>query len=1077
MGETVISEVLIRNNRLLRTLKDIGTFYQEWTHTFPSKTLNPEQREQLMGLFQDYNSKAFDRIMQFNIMQIQGPTNLPDLLEGEQAAEFKKHFVTGHYIPQARWRTQTPWTVAEADERLIQVLKEKQKAECELNVAMNYAAEELMRLPKRRIKNFEEYVQKNWEKLPTIISKGPLEVAERTRQSLETKVNELLGEGTVETNPKDRSYDIILKNNYIKPVRSITADEILNSRLYIIDIEKPLFNTPEEEVSWVATILLDKGKPVKKTIRTLRNPGTNRLNDWDIELYKSESEMVDAIRTEITTPMNGKTVDAIAAYNAPYDIEHTEEAGDFEIGERESDPKVEVAVDFFRKLKVHGKLVLDPLRQARVRFRHLPNRKFELVLAEAQNILSSKLVNYEQLALLERSSKYGDTSILTQHLNALVTKEAGTITPENCALTAAKYVAGDVDHLQQMLQSKWYKDHLTDCVKISEDYHVELSRIMHSVKTINDAQERCYFDFVGTYRDVVYKKFKKMIRLQQEGRSYLMDRLAYHLCQQSRAGAHKNVYKVALPVGMWLADHVAGINPNNNQQRFTDVLKLRDYALQFKHDKPRYGAINQYLDSLADYLMIDFGLLEKARSEFQTKLAEAGIEYRAFEEAYREIKTGLNPLPQYLGKIPPQEFWQQYRLFKAKLQKESEWGPVHLRKGTLTAKGVLKHADEQLRAFWNKYNINAEQFTEMLRAAREEHQAIHSARELPETTLETHLGPKARKLMADFETSTSTMNELVHLRSRIEKRERKMFGQYNVKAFAVKKTLLDRISEVHKFANNNGYRIIHAQAGFIYLQGTDPEPLSSPDAPVILADTIPAAYIAINPSDPRERKFSQELKHKIFYPKHNYYEGIKVTDRPSNLMTMLEMRCYAPLVELVMKQDFEGALNHANSALDELRNILKSKEDDAKGWENIVGKEMTDRENYDPFLTIRKEDLVWHSKKNDRYKAYENGQLIHFVTDEKRATGEIQEEKRRYFEEPVRKGSENTRKVYIMQINDLHPDIGMMYKRMQDRVRDFIEPIVGHWDAAKFVKKPQKKVSSYIKMNDIFELFQKDQRV
>jgi hypothetical protein len=1068
VGETVISEVLIRNNRLLRTLKDIGTFYQEWTHNFPSKTLKPEQREQLMELFKDYNAKAFDRIMQFNIMQIQGPTNLPDLLEGEQALQFKKHFVTGHYIPQARWKTQTPWTVAETDERLIQILKEKQEADEMLRQEMQKEAERL-KSSSNRIKNHEAYVQTHW--------KGN-EATEHARQNLEQKLNALLSEGVVETNTKDKAYDIILKNNYVKPVRSLTAEEILNSRLYIIDIEKPLFNTPEEEVSWVATILLDKGKPVKKTIRTLRNPGTKRLNDWDIELYKSESEMVDAIRTEITAPINGKTVDAIAAYNAPYDIEHTEEAGDFEIGERESDPKVEVAVDFFRKLKVHGKLVLDPLRQARVRFRHLPNRKFELVLAEAQNILSSKLVNYEQLALLERTSKYNDTSILTPHLKDLVTKEAGTITPENCALTAAKYVAGDVDHLQQMLQSQWYKDHLADCVKISETYHVELSRIMHSVKTINDAQERCYFDFVGTYRDVVYKKFKKMIRLQQEGRSYLMDRLAYHLCQQSRAGAHKNVYKVSLPVGMWLAEHVAGINPNNPQQRFTDVLKLRDYALQFRNDKPRYAAINQYLDSLADYLMIDFGLLEKAKSEFNTKLAEAGIEYRAFEEAYKEIKTGLNPLPQFLGKIPPAEFWQQYRLFKAKLQKESEWGPTHLRKGTLTAKGVLKHADEQLKSFWQKYNINAEQFTEMLRAAREEHQAIHSARELPETTLETHLGPKARKLMADFETSTSTMNELVHLRSRIEKRERKMFGQYNVKAFAVKKTLLDRISEVHKFANNNSYRSIHAQAGFIYLQGTDPNPLSSPDAPVILADTIPAAYVSINPSDPRPRKFSQELKHKIFYPKHNYYEGIKVTDRPSNLMTMLEMRCYAPLVELVMKQDFEGALEHANSALDELRNILKAKEEDAAAWKNIVVDEkLVDRETYDPFLTIKKEDLVWHSKKNDRYKAYEHGQLIHFVTDEKRATGEIHEGRRRYFEEPVRKGSERTRTVYIMQISDLHPDVEMMYKRMQDRIRDFIEPITGHWDAAKFVKKPQKKVASYIKMTDIFALFQKDHRV
>ena len=140
---------------------------------------------------------------------------------------------------------------------------------------------------------------------------------------------------------------------------------------------------------------------------------------------------------------------------------------------------------------------------------------------------------------------------------------------------------------------------------------------------------------------------------------------------------------------------------------------------------------------------------------------------------------------------------------------------------------------------------------------------------------------------------------------------------------------------------------------------------------------------------------------------------------------------------------------------------------------------MLDKTTYDLFLTVPKIELVWHAKNTDRYKAFEAGELIQFVTAPKPNT-EIKTEpqtQRPYFEEQTRKHSEKTRRVYIIQLEQLKPDIKMFYERMQARIRDFIEPITGHWEAEEFVKKPKRNVSSYVKINDICEFFAKSQRV
>ncbi len=1079
----ILSEVLIKNNRLLLTLKDLGSVYVHWQHPFASNILSPQEREHVKTAFSDYAPQPFDRIPKFNILQITGPVDLADRLNPEHKTLFDDHFVTGHYTPVARWRVGVPWWAADVDPRVLEILEHKRHHDAALTYELEQLTTALQhsdRAKKRGITRFEDYIATHWDKLASVLDETTVtrahQLVDEHQHTLEQLVSKNFPAAAVERNLTDKAFDIILDSHeYIKPTRSLTAEEILhNSKLYIFDIEKPLFETPEEEVSWIASVIVDKGTIVRKSIKTLRDPGITRHHDWLVERYASEGALVDAVRREIITPDDrNKTIDAIIAYNAPYDIEHTEEAGDFLIGERESDPKVEVALDFFRKLKIHGRLILDPLPPARIRFRHLPNRKFELILAESLGIHSSKLVNYDQLAQLERVAKDNNAQHLSSNTITLIAREYGLQQEQVrslpdldklCAQLELRYVAADVDNLHKLLFSDWFKEAITDATWLSNTYKVELSRILHSTKTINDAQERNYFSFVGTHRDIIYQKFKKMIQLQQQGRQRVYDRISTWLCAHSERGIHENVHKVYLPIGLWFAPHVAG---GPTQARFPEITKLVDYAHDHRANKHRYFTLVQYLNALADYILVDFGLYAKTRSEFEQTLKQHGMTPAEFRLFHNQLSTD-SPLEHKLKErtIPPVAFQRVYAHFSDVMQHESEWGYKHLVRGTLTECGVAKHADDRIIDFCSTYNVTAVQFAELLKLK------AHDRKQFSQQKLEQRLD--AHPILEKHHLSFEQLKKLLDLAAKLDKRENKIAGQYNTTVTAIRETLNEKLDEVKRFCETNHSTIIHAQGGFLYLAGGNAAALQHPDAPVIVVDEIPKAYVAINPVDVGRRMLESEHDHKIYYPTHNYFEGIKVTDRPTTTLTQFEMRCYAPLLELILDGEHEEALHHANTCLDQLRESLTAKQAEVTMFQDLLPRQHVDTDTYEAHLTIPKRDLVWYAKKPQQYRGFEHGQLTRFVVDASHAEGrELQTDEatgRTYFVEPARKNSEKERIVYVMPLEHFQPDIAQYYERIKNRVRDLIEPITGFHESFDFVKKSHHDVSKFLKRDPVEQM-------
>jgi hypothetical protein len=1069
VGAHLLSEVLVdaQCSRLLVTLKDVGTVHFLWSHWFPSYSLSEEERADVVQKFKDYSPRTFERVKAHHVVQVHGPTFLPRMLKRDAPdlhKDFVKYFATGHYLAQSRWNFGIPWEIADVDQKLIELIKEKNSRAFAVKNAVRKAKELLSK--KKTYANLDAFVENNWHRLDKLLGEEGLQIQMQLRehtQQFAYYIHEWFPAASVEANIENECLDIILpETTPIRPTKKvISADDLLNKEHYIFDIEKPLFRTDDAEVSWLAEITTNNRKITGRRIYTLRNTGLDSIDGFTISTHKDQQGLVAAV-----TP-GMRQAFSVVAYNHVFDVEQTRNAGDLDVDEREDEPKVQVSMDFFRKDIIHGKIILDPLTIARIRFHYLPNRKFELVLAEAQGIQKSKSLNYDQLESLERIARYGDTKQLTRDVEALLATEAGmakedvasrTDLQELSAKVAAHYVGKDAENLYNMLFSDWFRESLEDGVWLSETFGVELSRILHSPNTINDAKERLYLEIVGTYRDALYPKNKGMLRRVQKGKEEVRDWWHKELAFKSQPGLHEHVIKAAVPIGLWLADHIAGRNPDNDQLRFPDVDKLVNRFNEHRSNHHRAYMLSQYLDALANDLVADCGLYTMAKQDYEALLKKHNLKADDVERNYERLDREQPPLTDALRNkgIHPAEFGRIYRHFATILQKESEWGYRHLLRGTLTEKGIRDHADDIIADFCARHNTSVTEFKELLKANIAKQPALKRTRPLSQKRFRARLDPCTETFFQRFNIPDEDAVKIIDARSLLKRSEDRLMGQYNAPAGSITETLQERVNGLKDHCAKNGLRIIHAQAGFVYLTGNETAAKNSGLIPV---DTLPKAYIAVNPSDQKKRD-SDDLEHKIFYKKHKYFEGIKVTDRPSHNFTLFEMALYAPLIEHILDGDYESAFRHADEKLSFLRDTVEDKQAEAEALRKTIGEEHIDAANYGAPLNLPNAHFVWHAKKSNRYRAFEDGRKIQFVTDKKCAVRweegktilpDIKTENGRQYFEWARNGSDKTQKIYVMPMEDLKPDIARFYDHVKNKVADLIRPLTGLENSFAFV--------------------------
>ncbi len=1018
MGEGVLSEVLVKGDRLLLTVKDRGTVYVDWLHQFPSGILDAKRREELCQELAHLSPVKYDRIPQFNIMQITAPIS--------SAKQLPEDILRGHYTQAARWRYSPAWTFVDVDAELEKLLSEKFLLDAEMNHISSRMAEALQNSKKgKRLKHFEENVAKNWSKLDKILDD---ELRQR-KQKFEAEAAEFakkagLQGAKTELNPENKCIDIILPTTEkIKPLeKSFSADDILNSKIYFFDIEKPLFKTEIDEVSWLAETVTEKGAVTKKTVRTI-NSLESKLGGWRTKCYKTERDLVAQAAEDIAVrDSNGRTTDVIVAYNAPFDIQETREVGEFFVGERESEPKIEVSMDFFRKMKIYGRLIIDPMRWAKTAFGYLPNRKLELIARHVLGSEFAKSMDYDQLADLEMVCKTGSIEkCLPKTLEFFRGYAPDSNFREIAGSIIRKYVTKDVEVMRQLLFSPEFKKSLEDCCWMSRHFKIDISRLLHSPNTINDAQERCYHHFVGSYREIVYLKTKKMALLEQRAKQHFEEIVHEHIKGKSRPGLHHQLYKLFVPVGDFMRNAVV--------KRFENAKAFFDYKYQFIEDSQRQYFLSQYANALASYIIVDYARQKKTEKSF-------------FEEIAKKELT-------------IEEFKQHYTALEKSILTNSEnafWAKRNLKLGTLSASRVTKY--------------------------------------LPESS---------KKKLAEKEIGDEKFAELLNLYARKEKLERKVAGQYANRVQEIDGLLRNKFEKVNKFLSDKGFQVVHKQGNFIYVKGGSLEELTGKNAkkcPLILVDKIDSAYVATNPSDSLMRgKIFGEYEHKIYYFKHGYPFGIKLKDEQDSLSTMYEMSCYSDSLKAILGGDFAGCLKTVRDYLGKLKKIVDEKEAEVKGLEKTIGaeeKHLIDRDSYEHLNTIDKNELVWLRKegkvladgsqpKKPRYSAFENGGKIYFYDREEYAEGkqilfdeqlnrkyfvEIKDEKK---EEKSPGDVKNQRRIYIMPVSELKPDMKMYCERLKDKMRDFIEPIVGFEESIKFSGKDysDEQIDALVKKNSL----------
>lgn len=526
------------------------------------------------------------------------------------------------------------------------------------------------------------------------------------------------------------------------------------------------------------------------------------------------------------------------------------------------------------------------------------------------------------------------------------------------------------------------------------------------------------------------------------------------LAPRSTEGLHDKVYKVALPVGVWLAEFVAGINPENNQRRFPQALdfyfqRMRD----MRHDKLRYYTLEQYLEAFAVYLISDFGLYQKNKKSIEKILSRVDIDLQEFWEAVKEQQPSSVLRTLATHSIPVDDFIKMYENYAEILKEDSTggFGALNLRKGYLKEDTIRRHPDGAAD-FCIQYNLTAGQLASLFRDVAKEG-GIYALRKS-----EPLRDPEALPAVSGLEQlSANHRKKLVDLMKSILWHKQSFLGKYNVSVERIEQALQTRVAEIAGFCQTYGFTIIHAQSTFMYFLGGTAEALKHPDASVILVDEIPRTYVAINAADKRKRARCKNLEHKIYYRKHNYYEGIKVTDRPTYLYTLHEMQCYAPLVDLLLDGKNDEAVAYAKKCLEELRTMIEPIGTNSSGQEA---------------LNIPKHHFVWHSKSTDCYRAFEHGEKITFVTqppDDKKIVLQVDElTGRKYFVPPSDNeaqevgepagehfGKEPAR-IYIVPVEDLQLDMETYYNHVESRICDLVPPIIRYLQPASAFVKPKK---------------------
>ncbi|MBW3002521.1 hypothetical protein KY338_05175 [Candidatus Woesearchaeota archaeon] len=796
--------------------------------------------------------------------------------------------VTGHYTEMIRWELSHPWSYYKInDDRIPDILKKKESLEKELRGIRADAEKTLGKNAKRTITDMNKFFEKFYgTKQFTKIHKrkfaerlGPDIIARRTEaqrqmHELQEQVQEI---GRIEHNPRDAADEIKVildSDRHFEFQRYVDADEILNSRWCFIDIEKPRFDTPQEEVSWVA-IKYYENRVLKKEIHTSKKVGEGFkrkfLEEKGFEIkdhYKDENWLMAGVQASINA-MNPKV---LCTYNTPYDlVELDKTEHGLEYGKRRTRAKKEVTTRFFERINVNDMIVFDPLPILKIAKKFLPNKKLALITQEL-GLEFKKSIDYRMMAELENIIDGTPLEQVSSKTKAKITEFAGPIAEiENleqvCAQIIASYVGDDVEILPSLVFHPRMRKIYEHINWISQFADVNFQKAAHTANAVNNLQKKDFFERTGTHLDTIHKRTKAQQRAENRIRSFVKKKKKRNTWinetkeernrREERArGLQKNLAHFVIPSWQFLRKDM--------EYRFPNAKQLFEHLDQNKDSKEAYYFLSEYADAFCKYLLHAWGTYIKARDELDARIRKAGLDYYRIDDAC----TGCRKLLK--GTFDEDQIKRQYVTIKtlesildSKTYISDYWKPTGREENDRELKNALHDDIRKINRTLKQQGLEARQFQGWLN----EWLSVEK---------------KRTNILASFAADPE-----------------------NIEILEFEQRIINAASALKKAKA----KIIHQKDEHIFtsIEGTSELP---EDIPLIQVEEHQKAYIAEDP----------ESGNRIYYPKHGYYGGIKVQEEPSNHFTAFEMRAYGGFLDLLFNGHIDNAVRHLIRERDRFRN-------------------------------------------------------------------------------------------------------------------------------------------------------------
>ena len=876
--------------------------------------------------------------------------------------------VTGHYTELVRWDHGHPWSYHQiTDDRIPEILQKRNEIEEKLKHLRAEAEQKVDGNIKRTISDMNKFFDENFctsefnkinkrafaKKLGSDLIARRVEIQKQLLK-LKDEVKEI---GRIEHNPLDCSDEIKVVLNSadsIKFQRYFNSEELMQQDFCFIDIEKPRFNTSKEEVSWVA-ITYVKNNEFKKEIHTSKKVGSDFKQEFFsdnncriIDDYIDENELVAGVQESI----NKRNPRVLCTYNTAYDLIQLRETDQgLEIGKRKSRPKKEVTLNFFERIDVKDKIVIDPLAWAKIAKRHLPNRKL-IMIAKELGIQFDKSIDYKMMAELEDiidGKKVEEVSLKTQEK---IIEQAGPADkirnlPETCAQIIAKYVFSDVDVLPKLLMHPEFQRHLKHLDKICEFSDIHLQRAMHTTSSANNLQKKQFFEKTGTHLDVIHKITKASKKEEQRIRNYIKKIKRDNIAKEPVLGEKKKLAHFIIPSWTFFRKDIEFAFPESKQ--------FFKYIDQQRDNPEDYYFLSQYADTYCKHLLQAWAKFTKARNKLEKRIKKSRKNFYKLDDSCRMFKD----------------------LLRDTHDKDM------LKRAYVNKKTIEEILDPEI--FLTAYYVKDEPdkyFEERKRETK-----LEQIKQINEILLQQEMS------ITDFQF---WLNEWVQ----VAKKRNNVFAPYNSNPESIEIIEFEqRLINLQNAIEKAGMKIEHQKDEHLFTTVSGIQNLPE-DLPMVLVDKIEKAYLTKDPGS----------GNRLYYPKNDFYGGIKIDEEPTNQLTLFEMKAYGGFLEKLFTQGEEAAAAH----LIFCRNRF--------------------RENQVP-----NEELVFFVKKSQTYQAYVHGEKIKFYISDDRETRYDEQIGLNYVLEDAKDGEKE--KIYVVPLDELILDRDKYEERIEKRIKKLLKPI------------------------------------